>query len=136
MSHHCSGACAASTRSPSVWRTGAPRSALRAEGDSPRPGVERGSRPHLLFRSVRIAWKQSRQRDTPRGTLISSRPLSTPLQIQHSGGIRLLLSDLLRDDIVAEIDALVAYVDARSRDQPADLVLRLAAERADHRRLG
>jgi hypothetical protein len=39
--------------------------------------------------------------------------------------------ELLVDDLVAEIDALVADVDARARDQFLDLALRLAAEAAE-----
>src|SRR5712664_1489170 len=42
----------------------------------------------------------------------------------------LLLLPLLRDDVVAELDALVADVDGGARDQLADVVLALAAERA------
>ena len=40
------------------------------------------------------------------------------------------LGELLLDDLVAEIDALVADVDAGAGDQLLDLLLRLAAERA------
>src|SRR5262249_23465154 len=43
---------------------------------------------------------------------------------------RLLLLPLLRDDVVAELDALVTDVDGGSRDQLANVVLALAAERA------
>src|SRR3989440_254659 len=43
---------------------------------------------------------------------------------------RLLLFPLLGDDVVAELDALVADVDGGARDQLADVVLALAAERA------
>jgi hypothetical protein len=43
---------------------------------------------------------------------------------------RLLLFPFLRDDVVTELDALVADVDGRSRDQLANVVLALAAERA------
>ena len=43
---------------------------------------------------------------------------------------RLLLPVLLRDDVVAELDALVADVDGGARDQLADLALALAAEGA------
>src|SRR5207253_10591844 len=43
---------------------------------------------------------------------------------------RLLLFPLLRDDVVTELDALVADVDGGPGDQLADLPLRLAAERA------
>jgi len=39
--------------------------------------------------------------------------------------------ELLVDDLVAEIDALVADVDAGSGDQLLDLALRLAAEAAE-----
>jgi len=38
---------------------------------------------------------------------------------------------LLVDDLVTEIDALVADVDARSGDELLDLALRLAAEGAE-----
>jgi hypothetical protein len=38
---------------------------------------------------------------------------------------------LLVDDLIAEIDALVADVDARARDQLLDLALGLAAEAAE-----
>ena len=40
------------------------------------------------------------------------------------------LGELLLDDLVAEVDALVADVDAWARDELLDLLLRLAAERA------
>src|SRR3954467_11110762 len=43
---------------------------------------------------------------------------------------RLLLVDLLRDDVVAQPDALVADVDRRPCDQLLDLLLRLSAEGA------
>src|SRR2546426_6174465 len=43
---------------------------------------------------------------------------------------RLLLFPLLGDDVVAELDALVADVDGRARDELADVVLALAAEGA------
>src|SRR5262245_532256 len=43
---------------------------------------------------------------------------------------RLLLFPLLGDDVVAELDALVADVDGGTGDQLADVVLALAAERA------
>src|SRR5204863_9580143 len=39
--------------------------------------------------------------------------------------------ELLVDDLVAEIDALVADVDARAGDQLLDLALRLSAEAAE-----
>jgi hypothetical protein len=39
--------------------------------------------------------------------------------------------ELLVDDLVAEVDALVADVDAGSGDQLLDLALRLAAEAAE-----
>src|SRR5882724_10063194 len=54
-------------------------------------------------------------------------------RLRHRRGGRegLLLVDLLRDDVVAEVDALVADVDGRAGDQLADLVLALATERAD-----
>src|SRR5262249_39364914 len=42
---------------------------------------------------------------------------------------RLLLFPPLRDDVVTELDALVADVDGRPCDQLADIVLTLAAER-------
>ena len=38
---------------------------------------------------------------------------------------------LLGDDVVTEVDAFVADIDRRARDQLADFVLALAAERAD-----
>jgi hypothetical protein len=38
------------------------------------------------------------------------------------------LGQLLLDDLVAQVDALVADIDARSRDELLDLLLRLAAE--------
>jgi hypothetical protein len=54
------------------------------------------------------------------------------------GGLRQALElearrrrQLLVDDLVTEIDAFVADVDARARDQLLDLALRLAAERAE-----
>ena len=40
------------------------------------------------------------------------------------------LGELLLDDLVAEVDALVADVDAGAGDELLDLLLRLAAERA------
>jgi hypothetical protein len=40
------------------------------------------------------------------------------------------LGELLLDDLVAEVDALVADVDARAGDELLDLLLGLAAERA------
>ena len=40
------------------------------------------------------------------------------------------LGELLFDDLVAEVDALVADVDAGTRDELLDLLLRLATERA------
>ena len=40
------------------------------------------------------------------------------------------LGELLLDDLVAQVDALVADVDARARDQLLDLLLGLPAERA------
>ena len=40
------------------------------------------------------------------------------------------LGQLLLDDLVAEVDALVADVDAGAGDELLDLLLRLAAERA------
>jgi len=43
---------------------------------------------------------------------------------------RLLLFPLLRDDVVAELDALVADVDGGAGDQLTDVVLALATERA------
>ena len=46
-------------------------------------------------------------------------------------GEAFFLVALLGDDVVAEVDALVADVDGRSRDQLADLVLALSAEGAD-----
>src|SRR5213592_2570612 len=54
-------------------------------------------------------------------------------RLRHRRGGResLLLVDLLGDDVVAEVDALVADVDDRAGDQLADLVLALATERAD-----
>src|SRR5262249_13671611 len=46
-------------------------------------------------------------------------------------GEALCLVALLRDDVVAEVDALVADVDGRAGDQLAHLVLALPAKRAD-----
>jgi hypothetical protein len=43
---------------------------------------------------------------------------------------------LLVDDLVAEVDALVAYVDAGAGDQLLDLALRLAAEAAEELLVG
>src|SRR5207302_8732708 len=43
---------------------------------------------------------------------------------------RLLLFPLLGDDVIAELDALVADVDGGTGDELADVVLALAAERA------
>ena len=53
--------------------------------------------------------------------------------LRNRGGRRegLLLVALLRDDVVAQVDALVTDVDRRPCDQLANLVLALAAERAD-----
>src|SRR5213080_2832483 len=53
------------------------------------------------------------------------------LRHRRGGGESLLLVDLLRDDVVAEVDALVADVDRGAGDQLADFVLALATERAD-----
>jgi hypothetical protein len=44
--------------------------------------------------------------------------------------------ELLVDDLVAEVDALVADVDTRSRDELLDLTLRLAAEGAEELLVG
>jgi hypothetical protein len=44
--------------------------------------------------------------------------------------------ELLVDDLVTEIDALVADIDARSGDQLLDLALRLAAEGAEQLLIG
>jgi hypothetical protein len=44
--------------------------------------------------------------------------------------LTLLLLPLLRDDVVAELDALVADVHGGAGDELADIVLALAAERA------
>jgi hypothetical protein len=44
--------------------------------------------------------------------------------------------ELLVDDLVAEVDAFVADVDARARDQLFDLALRLAAEGAEELLVG
>ena len=49
----------------------------------------------------------------------------------RGGGEPLFLVALLGDDVVAEVDALVADVDGRSGDELAHLVLTLAAERTD-----
>jgi hypothetical protein len=48
--------------------------------------------------------------------------------LQIEGGRR---DQLLIDDLIAEIDALVANVDAGPGDQLLDLALRLAAEAAE-----
>jgi hypothetical protein len=48
------------------------------------------------------------------------------LQLDRRGS-----GELLVDDLVAEVDALVADVDAGPRDQLFDLALRLAAEAAE-----
>jgi hypothetical protein len=48
--------------------------------------------------------------------------------LELEGGSRL---ELLVDDLVAEVDALVADVDPRSRDELLDLALRLPAEAAE-----
>jgi hypothetical protein len=53
------------------------------------------------------------------------------LRHRRRRGQGLFLVAFLGDDVVAEIDALVADVDRRPRDQLAHLVLALAAERAD-----
>src|SRR4029079_14242607 len=39
------------------------------------------------------------------------------------------LGELFLDDLVAQVDALIADVDARARDELLDLLLRLSAER-------
>jgi hypothetical protein len=44
--------------------------------------------------------------------------------------------ELLVDDLVAEVDALIADVDARPRDQLLDLALGLAAETAEELLVG
>ncbi len=46
------------------------------------------------------------------------------------------LEELLLDDLLAQVDALVTDVDALARDQLADLLLTLATERAAIRNLG
>ena len=51
-------------------------------------------------------------------------------QLAAVGPRRLAAGALLADDVVAELDALVADEHRRARDQLADLVLALAAERA------
>jgi hypothetical protein len=45
-------------------------------------------------------------------------------------GIRLVLLDLLRDDVVAQTDSLVADVDGGAGDELLHFLLRLAAEGA------
>src|SRR6185369_9593617 len=53
------------------------------------------------------------------------------LRHRRGGRERLLLIALLRNDVVAEVDALVADIDRRPRDQLPNLVLALSAERTD-----
>jgi hypothetical protein len=57
--------------------------------------------------------------------------LGEVLELECRGG-----GELLVDDLVAEIDALVADVDAGSGDQLLDLTLRLAAEAAEELLVG
>ena len=52
------------------------------------------------------------------------------LRDRGRAGVRLVLLDLLRDDVVAEPDALVADVDGRPGDELLHLLLRFAAEGA------
>ena len=52
------------------------------------------------------------------------------LRDRRRAGVRLVLLDLFRDDVVAEADALVADVDRRPGDELLHFLLRLAAEGA------
>ena len=45
-------------------------------------------------------------------------------------GVALAVDQFLIEDLIAEIDALIADVDARTGDQLAHLILRFTAERA------
>src|SRR5581483_4446955 len=67
----------------------------------------------------------------PDHVLIEHLPDLGRLRHRRGGSEALLLVALLRDDVVAEVDALVADVDGRPGDQLADLVLALPAEGAD-----
>ena len=51
-------------------------------------------------------------------------------QLAAIGAGRLAAGALLADDVVAKLDALVADEDRRARNELADLVLALSAERA------
>ena len=65
-----------------------------------------------------------------RTSLISS-GLRQALELERGGS-----GELLVDDLVAEVNALVADVDARAGDQLLDLALRLAAEAAEELLVG
>jgi hypothetical protein len=52
------------------------------------------------------------------------------LRDRRGAGVRLVLLDLLRDDVVAEADALVADVDRRAGNELLHFLLRFAAEGA------
>ena len=75
-------------------------------------------------------------RERPLGGLLADHVLVEDLADLDRLGQVLQLEDrrrgqLLVDDLVAEIDALVADVDAGAGDQLLDLALRLAAEAAE-----
>jgi hypothetical protein len=80
-------------------------------------------------------------RERPLGVLLSDDVLVQDLVDLPRLGQVLQLEDgrrrqLLVDDLVAEIDALVADVDAGAGDQLLDLPLRLAAEAAEELLVG
>ena len=72
------------------------------------------------------SWRAPGRRRTRRGPR-GSRWASAGRRAAAAGG---LLGELVLDDVVAQVDALVADVDARPGDELADVALALAAERA------
>ena len=66
----------------------------------------------------------------PDDVLVEDRLDFARLGDRRRAGVRLVLLDLLRDDVVAEPDALVADVDRRASDELLHFLLRFSAERA------
>jgi hypothetical protein len=81
-------------------------------------------------------WAGARRRGSPTRTVSRSRPSAHPTAAERQicRVPRLPTRCLfLLDDLVAETDAAIADIDARSSDQLLDLVPRPPAERAPHR---